>query len=89
VPRPAAAVAALGAAAAAALVPARACGALAAAGCAGRRAWAAWNSALALVGAGLLGQARRLPQLPARRRLVNFSEVRACVVFNKRGGRSS
>jgi hypothetical protein len=80
VPRPAAAAAAVGVAAAAAVVPARACSALAAAGGAGRRAWAAWNSALALVGAGLLGQARRPPQPLARVRPQELSEARACAM---------
>ena len=59
VPKFATAAAAAGAAAAAAVLPARAGGALGAARGAGARAWGAWNCALALLGAGMLGQARR------------------------------
>lgn len=58
VPKAAVAAAAAGTAAAAALLPARAGGALSAAHGAGARAWGAWNCALALLGAGMLGQAR-------------------------------
>ncbi|KAK9837441.1 hypothetical protein WJX81_002838 [Elliptochloris bilobata] len=57
-PRPVTAAAVAGTAAAAVALPARACGALGATGGGvGKRAWAAWNNGLALLGAGMLSQA--------------------------------